>query len=146
MPVDTCSRAETLPQARSATAAIAAACLRTNRAPARRPANPGERVLHRGDHDAAVDGFLASHRIGDLQQRYGDSHPRLLQARSEQGQISGRIAAEVNKIIRSKEMEERLRGDGVTAAGGTPEALHEQIRREIPMWRGVVKAAGMEGQ
>lgn len=40
-------------------------------------------------------------RIGDLQQRYGDSHPRLLQARSEQGQISGRIAAEVNKIISS---------------------------------------------
>lgn len=38
-------------------------------------------------------------RIGDLNQRYGDSHPRLLQARSEQGQIQSRINAEVAKII-----------------------------------------------
>lgn len=40
-------------------------------------------------------------RIGDLNQRYGDSHPRLLQARAEQGQIQGRINLEVAKIISS---------------------------------------------
>lgn len=40
-------------------------------------------------------------RIGDLNQRYGDSHPRLLQAKAEQGQIQGRIGAEVAKIIGS---------------------------------------------
>ena len=57
-----------------------------------------------------------------------------------------RINGEVNKILRSKEMEERLRADGVAPAGGTPEALHEQIRREIPMWRDVVKAADIKVQ
>jgi exopolysaccharide transport family protein len=40
-------------------------------------------------------------RVGDLSQRYGDSHPRILQARAEQGQIQGRIAQEVAKIIAS---------------------------------------------
>lgn len=40
-------------------------------------------------------------RIGDLAQRYGDSHPRLLQARAEQGQIQARIGAEVGKILAS---------------------------------------------
>jgi len=40
-------------------------------------------------------------RVGDLGQRYGDSHPRILQARAEQGQIQGRISQEVAKIISS---------------------------------------------
>ncbi len=57
-----------------------------------------------------------------------------------------RLNSEVNKIIRSKEMEERLRGDGVSPAGGTPEALQEQIRREITMWRDAVKAADIKIQ
>lgn len=40
-------------------------------------------------------------RMGDLNLRYGESHPRLLQARAEQGQIQSRINAEVAKIISS---------------------------------------------
>jgi len=38
-------------------------------------------------------------RIGDLAQTYGNSHPSVIQARSEQKQIQGFIAAEVAKII-----------------------------------------------
>ena len=57
-----------------------------------------------------------------------------------------RLNSEVNKIIRGKDMEERLRGDGVSAAGGTPEALHELIRRELTMWREVVQVAGIKVQ
>ena len=57
-----------------------------------------------------------------------------------------RVNSEVNKIVRSKEMEERLRADGVSPAGGTPEALQEQIRREITMWRDAVKAADIKIQ
>ncbi len=60
--------------------------------------------------------------------------------------IVDRLNSEVMKIIRSKEMEERLRGDGVGPAGGTPEELQEQIRREIFMWRAVVKAADIKIQ
>ncbi|HTD91954.1 MAG TPA: tripartite tricarboxylate transporter substrate-binding protein, partial [Burkholderiales bacterium] len=57
-----------------------------------------------------------------------------------------RLNSEVTKIIRGKDMEDRLRGDGVAPAGGTPEQLLEQIRREITMWRNVVKAADIKIQ
>ena len=57
-----------------------------------------------------------------------------------------RLNSEVGKILRSKDMEERLRNDGVSATGGTPEALFEQIRREIGMWRDAVKAADIKIQ
>lgn len=57
-----------------------------------------------------------------------------------------RINSEVTKILRAKDMEERLRGDGVSPSGGTPEALQEQMRREIAMWRDVVKAAEIKIQ
>jgi len=57
-----------------------------------------------------------------------------------------RLNGEVMKIIRVKDMEDRLRGDGVAPAGGTPEALFEQIRKEIAMWRGVVQAADIKIQ
>jgi exopolysaccharide transport family protein len=40
-------------------------------------------------------------RVADLVQRYGDSHPRLLQARAELSQIQGRLAIEVGKVISS---------------------------------------------
>ncbi len=57
-----------------------------------------------------------------------------------------RMNGEITRIIRSKEMEDRLRGDGVSPAGGTPEALHDQILKEITLWRGVVKAADIKIQ
>jgi tripartite-type tricarboxylate transporter receptor subunit TctC len=57
-----------------------------------------------------------------------------------------RLNGEVMKIIRSKDMEERMRSDGVGPAGGTPEALQDQIRRELVMWRTVVHAAGIKIQ
>lgn len=61
-------------------------------------------------------------RIGDLNQRYGESHPRLLQARAEQAQIQGRIAAEVAKIVSS------LQGDA-EAAKAKEEELRAQVSR-----------------
>jgi exopolysaccharide transport family protein len=61
-------------------------------------------------------------RIGDLAQRYGDSHPRLLQARAEQAQIQGNISAEVAKIITS------LRGDAEAARAKETE-LQDQVQQ-----------------
>ncbi|MEO8443361.1 MAG: tripartite tricarboxylate transporter substrate binding protein [Betaproteobacteria bacterium] len=55
-----------------------------------------------------------------------------------------RLNGEMTKILRAKEMEARLQGDGVSPAGGTPEQLHEQIRREIEQWRQVVARAGVK--
>jgi polysaccharide biosynthesis transport protein len=59
-------------------------------------------------------------RVGDLSQRYGDSHPRMIQTRAEQGQIQGRISAEVAKIVSS------LQGD-VEAARGKEIELQAQV-------------------
>ena len=55
-----------------------------------------------------------------------------------------RLNAEMNKILRQKEMEERLQTEGVAPAGGTPEQLYEQVRKEIDVWNGVVTRAGIK--
>jgi capsular exopolysaccharide synthesis family protein len=59
-------------------------------------------------------------RVGDLSQRYGESHPRILQARAEQGQIQARISQEVAKIISS------LQGDAEAAKAKEAE-LQSQV-------------------
>jgi tripartite-type tricarboxylate transporter receptor subunit TctC len=55
-----------------------------------------------------------------------------------------RINGELNKILKTKEMEERLQSDGVSPAGGTPEELYEVIRKELGQWRSVVQRAGVK--
>lgn len=60
--------------------------------------------------------------------------------------VVDRLNSEVGKVLRGKDMEERLRNDGVSPTGGAPEALLEQIRREIGMWRDAVKAADIKIQ
>ena len=51
--------------------------------------------------------------------------------------IVDRINGDVNKIIRQRDMEERLQGDGVSPSGGTPESFGEIIVREIAQWKKV---------
>lgn len=79
-------------------------------------------------------------RVGDLNQRYGDSHPRMLQTRAEQGQIQARISQEVAKIIsslqgdaeaaRSKEVELQAQVDALEKrAGGLSQ--HEVELRQL---------------
>ena len=57
--------------------------------------------------------------------------------------IVERLNSEMTKIIKLKEMEDRLQADGMSPAGGTPEQLYEQIRKEIEQWRQVVTRAGI---
>jgi tripartite-type tricarboxylate transporter receptor subunit TctC len=57
-----------------------------------------------------------------------------------------RLNAAVNQAVRSREMEDKLQADGVSPAGGTPEQLHEQIRREIEIWRRVIAHAGIRAE
>jgi tripartite-type tricarboxylate transporter receptor subunit TctC len=57
--------------------------------------------------------------------------------------IVERINGVVNQALASRDMEEKLQADGVSPAGGTPEQLHEQIRREVGMWRKVIAQAGI---
>lgn len=62
----------------------------------------------------------ASRRLLEVSQRYGENHPRVVEARTELAQVQGAIAAEVKKIITSL--------DGELAAAQTREKqLQEQV-------------------
>ncbi len=58
--------------------------------------------------------------------------------------ILDRVNGELNKILQNKDMQDKLAGDGVSAAGGTPEQFAAYIKREIETWRKVVQKAGVK--
>ena len=58
--------------------------------------------------------------------------------------IVSRINGELNTALKSKDMEERLAGDGVVPAGGTPAQFHAEIRKGIETWSAVVKKIGLK--
>jgi len=60
--------------------------------------------------------------------------------------VVDRLNSEVNKLIKARDVEDKLQANGVTAAGGNPELLYEQIRKEIDQWRKVIAAAGVKLQ
>jgi tripartite-type tricarboxylate transporter receptor subunit TctC len=60
--------------------------------------------------------------------------------------ILDRLNAELNKILKNKEMQDKLAGDGVSAAGGTPEQFGTLIKRDIDTWRRVVQKAGVKAE
>lgn len=60
--------------------------------------------------------------------------------------ILDRVNGELNKIVRSKDMQDKLAGDGVSAAGGTPEQFAALIKRDIEVWRKVVQKAGVKAE
>ena len=71
-------------------------------------------------------------RVGDLAQRYGDNHPRLLQARAELGQIQSRIGAEIAKITGS------VQGDAEAA-----KAKEAELQTQVDLLQ---REAGGQGQ
>ena len=58
--------------------------------------------------------------------------------------IVDRLNGELNKILKNKDMQDKLAGDGVSAAGGTPEQFGALIKKDIDMWRKVVQKAGVK--
>jgi len=60
--------------------------------------------------------------------------------------IVDRLNAELNTALQSKEMIARLEGDGLSAAGGTPEAFAARIAKDIELYRGIVTKAGIKPQ
>ncbi len=60
--------------------------------------------------------------------------------------IVDRVNNELNKALKSKDMEEKLAADGVSSAGGTPEQFAALIKRDIDTWRGVVQRAGVKAE
>ncbi len=54
-------------------------------------------------------------------------------------EIVARWSKEVDRIVQSAEMKERMAGEGVTPVGGPPERFREALRRDVPKWQKVVK-------
>ena len=53
-----------------------------------------------------------------------------------------KISADMNKVLASPEVKERMAQIGLTPVGNTPEQFDAYIRAEIPKWAKVVKASG----
>jgi tripartite-type tricarboxylate transporter receptor subunit TctC len=60
--------------------------------------------------------------------------------------IVDKLNGELNKILQNKDMQEKLAGDGVTAAGGTADQFGTTIKKDIEMWRKVVAKAGVKAE
>jgi len=60
--------------------------------------------------------------------------------------IAARLNREVIDILKSPEMKETLAQQGFVAEAGAPEALTDQIRRDIAKWREVIPKAGISAQ
>ena len=60
--------------------------------------------------------------------------------------ILDRVNGDLNKILQNKEMQEKLSGEGVSAAGGTPEKFQALIKSDIEVWRKMVQKTGVKAE
>lgn len=58
--------------------------------------------------------------------------------------IIERWNSEINRIIQTPDMKERMAGEGMEPAGGTPEAFQQVLKRDVEKWRQVVKAGNIK--
>ena len=57
--------------------------------------------------------------------------------------IAARWNAEMNRVLHTPEMKERLAGDSMEVAGGPPERFLDQLNRDVAKWQKVVKTANI---
>jgi tripartite-type tricarboxylate transporter receptor subunit TctC len=60
------------------------------------------------------------------------------------GELVQRYNAEVNSWLALPETQERLRTQGMSAGGGTPEAFRAQIAADIGHWARVIREGGIK--
>jgi tripartite-type tricarboxylate transporter receptor subunit TctC len=58
-------------------------------------------------------------------------------------EIVSRLNQAIVRMVKLPDIQERLRADGVEPAPSTPEELARQFARELAMWSGLVKTAGI---
>jgi tripartite-type tricarboxylate transporter receptor subunit TctC len=59
-------------------------------------------------------------------------------------EVVAKLNAELNALLAQPEIREQLSRQGMLTAGGPPEKLAELVKRELPRWARVVKAAGIK--
>jgi tripartite-type tricarboxylate transporter receptor subunit TctC len=60
--------------------------------------------------------------------------------------IAARLNRDVVEILNSPEMKATFEQQGLVGEGGPPQALTEQVRRDIAKWREVIPKAGIKGE
>jgi tripartite-type tricarboxylate transporter receptor subunit TctC len=60
--------------------------------------------------------------------------------------VIDKLNAEINTILKSKEMADLLAADGLSPAGGTADQFAALIRSDIPRWKAVVDRAGIKAE
>ena len=58
--------------------------------------------------------------------------------------IVDRLNGELNRSLKTNEMIDRMEGDGLSPAGGTPEMFGERIAKDIELYRRIVAKAGIK--
>lgn len=56
--------------------------------------------------------------------------------------VVNKISADMNKVMQTPEVRQRMADIGLTPVGNTPDQFDAYIRSEIPKWAAVVKASG----
>ncbi|QKH34295.1 tripartite tricarboxylate transporter substrate binding protein [Achromobacter pestifer] len=57
-------------------------------------------------------------------------------------EVIARLNAAMNAALRSDSVSKELRSRSQEPLGGTPQDVQNQIRKELPKWEGIIKAAG----
>jgi tripartite-type tricarboxylate transporter receptor subunit TctC len=58
--------------------------------------------------------------------------------------LVARWNGELNRLLELAEMRERLAGDSMEVAGGTPQRFYDQLERDVAKWRKVVQNANIQ--
>ena len=61
-------------------------------------------------------------------------------------ELTQRLNAEVNAWLALPETRERLRGQGMVAGGGTPDAFRQQITADIAHWARIIRDGGIKAE
>jgi tripartite-type tricarboxylate transporter receptor subunit TctC len=72
-------------------------------------------------------------------------HGIVVPARTPQPAIA-RLNAEVNKLLQTTDMRQRMAALGSDAIGGEPKELTDYMRVEIPRWAKVIKESGAKAE